>query len=907
MKTPATPTKNADNNLTEKKSAEKNSAEKHTGANALNLYRKKRRFGDTPEPEGDTPKKIARKKSAKSSMPLFVIQKHAARRLHYDFRLELDGTLKSWAIPKGPCLDPSVKRMAVHVEDHPLSYAEFEGTIPAGNYGAGTVIVWDIGTWQGEDDVRAAYAKGHLRFELHGRKLQGHWHLVRTRNGNGGKESWLLIKQNDEDARPLAQYDVVEAQPDSALQGSAGKNSAKKKSTRRKGGHDDSNIPGIAAAQPLMIAPQLATLVDTPPRAGNWIYEIKFDGYRILARVNDRDGVHLFTRNGNDWTVRLKSLARALASMALDDAWLDGEIVMLDNRGLSNFQRLQNAFENDETKNIVYMLFDILYYRGHDLRSLPLSARREFLRTLLRHSDNPLLRFSDHIEAKSENLIELACSMRIEGLIGKRADSKYLSGRSRDWIKLKCLQRQEFVIGGYTDSSNASVRAIGALLLGVHDEKGRLRYVGKVGTGFSQRSAIELHTKLQPLIAAKSPFAETIRQPGVHWVKPSQLAEVEFAAWTDDGHIRHSSFQGLRSDKPAAAITREKPVVIDSIDTHAIDTRTVDKTAKAKTARAPVTPARTKVTTAPKRATHDRIDVAGVSISHPERIIDRQSGVTKLELVHYYERVAKELLSHLKERPVSLVRGPDGVGGETFFQKHSGSLRIPALTELDPAIMPKHPPLIAIDSLTALVQCAQMNVVEFHTWNARTLHIEQPDRIVFDLDPGEGIVWTQVVEAAHLMKAALDELKLKSFLKTSGGKGLHVVVPLLPRDDWQTVRDFSEALVRHLARTLPVLFVATSGPRNRVGRIFIDYLRNTRGSTTVSAFSARLRPGLGVSVPVRWDELDELDSSAQWHVGNLDKKAIVERAKCWRGYAQVRQTLTRASKRYQWLLPPSFS
>jgi bifunctional non-homologous end joining protein LigD len=831
----------------------------------LDTYRKKRRFDVTPEPEG------AAQNKAPAAQALFVVQKHAARRLHYDFRLELDGTLKSWAVPKGPSLDPSIKRMAVQVEDHPLSYAEFEGTIPAGNYGAGTVIVWDIGTWHCEGDPLAAYQKGHLRFELRGKKLRGHWHLVRTRGRNGDKETWLLIKQADGDARALAQYDIVDAQPDSVLQGAGAK-----RALRRKQGATDHHKPGTAAPQPLMLAPQLATLVDTPPRGGNWIYEVKFDGYRVLARINARDGVHLFTRNGHDWTQRLKPLAQAIASRGWCDTWLDGEIVMFDSHGISHFQRLQNAFEQNATQPIVYMLFDLLYYRGRDLRALPLHARRELLREIMAANDNPHLRFSDHIDADHEDVFDLACRMHIEGLIGKRADSIYKAGRTRDWIKLKCLQRQEFVIGGYTDARNQNVRAIGALLLGVHDEQLKLRYVGKVGTGFSQQSALELHEKLQSRTIAKSSFSETVRQPGVHWVKPSLLAEIAFAAWTDDGHIRHSSFQGLRADKPAEAIRREVPVNID----------TTDKTTKTSSASS-------KVSTRAKRA---GALAAGTVITHPERVIDARSGATKLDLIHYYETAAPQLLAHLKDRPVSLVRAPTGVGGELFFQKHSGNLHIPALIEVDPALLPNHPPLISINSLDALIQCAQMNVVEFHTWNARLDHIEQPDRMVFDLDPGEGIVWPQIIEAAQLMKAALDELKLKSYLKTSGGKGLHIVVPLAPRDDWQHVRDFSEKLVRHLAQTLPQLFVATSGPKNRLNRIFIDYLRNNRGSTTAAAFSARLRPGLGVSVPVAWGELSKLSSSTQWHIGNLNAREIAARAACWTGYARVKQTLTHAYK-----------
>jgi bifunctional non-homologous end joining protein LigD len=797
--------------------------------------------------------------------------------------------------------------MAIHVEDHPLSYANFEGTIPEGNYGAGTVIVWDTGEWIPLGDPAAGYAGGRLKFELRGEKLRGHWNLIRTHLRSGDKDSWLLIKERDEEARPAAEFDITEAQPASVLRGAApaGKTAAKKSTSAKKAAVKKSATAkeiaapqpelGVSAEQPLMLAPQLATLVDKAPRETGWLYEIKFDGYRVLARINANDGIHLFTRNGNDWTKKLKHLAAALAKLNLGEAWLDGEIVVLDNKGISNFQQLQNAFESAKTEKITYLLFDIPFYRGRDLRAVPLIERRKLLQQLLsanNESTNALIRFSEHIDAPPAELLDTACRMQVEGLIGKRINAPYTSNRTRDWIKLKCMQRQEFVIGGYTDASNVNVRAIGALLLGVHDNKGNLRYVGKVGTGFTQQSSIDLHSKLQPLITEKSPFADTVRQPGVHWVKPSLLAEVAFGAWTDDGHIRHSAFQGLRSDKPAAAITRELPQKVDAVAAASKPAAALKSRAAKKS-----TAAATRGSMRSTNRDSEKAVIAGITITHPDRVIDKTSGITKYQLVQYYERVAPQLLAHLKNRPVSLVRAPEGVGGEIFFQKHVGGLHIPELFELDPALMPKHPPLIAVNSLTALIGSVQMNVVEFHSWNTNISHSEQPDRMVFDLDPGEGIVWNQIVEAAALLKSMLDALQLKSFLKTSGGKGLHVVVPLAPQDDWATVRNFSEALVRHLAAAIPQLFVAVSGPKNRVNRIFIDYLRNNRGSTTAAAFSARLRPGLGVSIPLAWDELSSLQSSMQWTVDNVDAAIAAEREQTWKGYAKVRQTLQRAQRK----------
>ncbi len=839
----------------------------------LERYRAKRDFTLTPEPKGRT----SRSRGGLS----FVIQKHAARQLHYDFRLELDGTLKSWAVPKGPSLDPADKRMAVHVEDHPLSYGDFEGVIPPGQYGAGTVVLWDRGRWHPVGDPAEGYRAGKLKFTLDGEKLQGGWTLVRMRGrGKQRQESWLLMKERDEQARPASKYSVVEAQPGSVLDGR--REAGAKRSRSRRGAATTPLAPGpdhgrgrtsrskktrgapalpegaTPATLPLSLAPQLATLVERPPK-GDWLYEIKFDGYRVLARV-EGDDVRLFTRNGNDWSSRLPALVDEVRRLGLDSAWLDGEIVVLGANGASDFNALQNAFDSRHIERVVYCLFDIPYVHGHDLRKVPLHARRALLETVLEGRQSERIRFSQSFEAPGNDILGHACRLRLEGVVGKRPDAPYVSRRSPNWIKLKCTHRQEFVIVGYTDPAGSRV-GIGSLLLGVHDDQGRLRYAGKVGTGFDARTLKSLAQKLKALATDRHGLEDRPRDARGHWVQPRLVAEVSFSEWTPEGRIRHASFHGLRDDKPPGAIVQEKP------------------------AAAPSAPA----------ADRKSAPSAPVRISHGERIIDASTGFTKRDLVDYYLRASERILPHLRKRPVALVRAPQGIGHHLFFQKHAQTLHIPELVRLDVSLDPGHPPLIEVDSLTALVGAAQMNVVEFHTWNATSSRIDQPDRMTFDLDPGEGVEWAQVAQAAELTRAFLDELGLASFLKTSGGKGLHLVVPLTPRHAWDAVRDFSHAVVRHLARTLPDLFVAKSGPRNRVGRVFVDYLRNGRGATTAAAWSVRARPGLGVSMPCAWDELPRLRSGAHWTIANAHERLEAE-ADPWRGYAGTRQTLTRAMK-----------
>jgi bifunctional non-homologous end joining protein LigD len=839
---------------------------------SLSTYWKKRDFGITSEPRGEV--------TGAGKALSFVIQKHAASRLHYDFRLELDGTLKSWAVPKGPSLDPKVRRMAVHVEDHPLSYGKFEGVIPKGQYGAGTVIVWDRGTWEPLEDPRAGYKKGKLKFEMHGEKLRGRWTLVRMHGREGERqEPWLLIKENDDEARPASEYDIVEDLPDSivsrtrAVKAKGTKNT--KNTKKAKANQADPGIPAgaVKARLPLAFAPQLAVLVDAPPAGDGWTYEVKFDGYRLLARI-DGDDVRLFTRNGNDWTSRLKALRDEVASLGLSSGWIDGEIVVLDPKGNPSFQSLQNAFDTSKTRDIVYFVFDAPHLGGYDLTRVPLTQRRAVLQAALKGSKSPRVRFSDSFDAPVRQLLDSACAKGLEGLIGKKADAPYASRRSPTWVKLKCTRRQEFVIVGYTDPKGSRT-GFGSLLLAIN-EGGKLTYAGNVGTGFDQRGLEALYGKLQALDTDRTALEAVPRGVKGHWVRPKLVAEVAFTEWTSEGRIRHPVFHGLRSDKDPQAITREE--VRDAPDTNEKAARESPAKPVAKKAASPA---------------------LSIKVTHGERIVDPSTQSTKLDLVEYYARIAPRMLPHLEGRPIALVRAPTGITGELFFQKHGDKIQIPGIRQLDRSFWPGHPAMLEIASAQTLVGAAQMNVIEMHTWNSTTRDISHPDRVIFDLDPGEGIDWATLKEATALTKKMLDLLGLASFLKTSGGKGLHVVVPLTPKWDYDQVKDFSEKLVHHMARTIPNLFVARSGARNRVGRIFIDYLRNGKGATTAAAFSARARPGLGVSVPVTWRELAGLEAANQWDIHNVFDRLKKQRTDPWRDYWKRKQTLEGALRKLE--------
>ncbi|MGF6283459.1 DNA ligase D [Pseudomonas silensiensis] len=854
---------------------------------SLDDYNRMRDFSATSEPAAG---KRSGKKKAKDHALQFCIQKHDASRLHYDFRLELDGALKSWAVPKGPSLDPKVKRLAVHVEDHPIDYATFEGSIPEGHYGAGDVIVWDRGVWIPQDDPAKAYAKGKLKFELKGEKLGGLWNLVRT-HMPGKQEQWFLIKHQDSAAKPESDYDVVAAEPDSVLSdrtiaAKKPKTAAKPKPVKKAAAptrkEKSASLTGARKAKlPELLKPELATLVEKAP-GGEWSYEIKFDGYRIMARI-DHDEVKLFTRNGHDWTHKLPRQAEALAALGFESAWLDGEMVVADEQGVPDFQALQNAFDSGRSGNILYYLFDMPYLNGVDLREVPVEERRVALSTVLNPNKDPLLRFSDAFSEEPEALLNSACQMQMEGLIGKRLGSPYVSRRSSDWIKLKCKHRQEFVVVGFTDPKG-SRNAFGALLLGLHDrDSGELRYAGKVGTGFNETTLKRIYEQLKPLQSKK---ISVVNPPsgfdakGVHWLKPTLLAEVAFAEMTKEGSVRHAVFHGLRDDKPADDITEERPKAVKT------------SAAKKTTAEKPSTPAKKNAAPAPSQI---GLGEGKVRITHPDRVIDASSGTTKVQLAEYYASVAEWILPELKDRPVALVRAPDGINGELFFQKNAERLAIPGITTLDKALTGQ--PVMIINNAEALVGAVQMSTVELHTWNATSDNLDKPDRFVLDLDPDPALPWKSMVEATQLTLSVLDELGLKAFLKTSGGKGIHLVVPLTRKLGWDEVKDFSHAIVSHMAKLLPERFSAVSGPKNRVGRIFIDYLRNGLGATTICAYAVRTREGLPVSVPIFREEVGELKGGNQWNVRTVHERLAEVGDEPWKELKKTRQSITAEMRR----------
>lgn len=839
---------------------------------SLSRYRAKRDFSITAEPKGA--------QAASKSDPIFVIQRHHASHLHYDFRLELNGTLKSWAVPKGPSLDPHDKRLAVHVEDHPLAYATFEGTIPEKQYGAGEVVLWDRGVWHADGNAAAAYKAGKLKFELMGEKLHGHWTLVRTRMGkvgatvkpdNIGKENWLLIKERDEEARPAAKYDITVARPESVNTVSTKRAAPAKRASAVKKNTVGADEKKTRTALPTKLAPQLATLVATAPAGDDWVYELKLDGYRILMRIDGTGKVHAFSRNGLAWTGKMPAVVKAVTDLGLKNTWLDGEVVVLDKQGKPVFQLLQNAFATKATQTIRYFLFDIPFADGQDLRAEPWTNRRAALDAIMKNNRSPIVGVTEALPAPVADIWSNVCHHGLEGLIGKRRDASYASGRSTSWIKLKCGKRQEFVIGGYTEPKGSRT-AFGALLLGVH-ENGKLRYAGRVGTGFDESRLTEMHKALKARHIERAPFANPptgADARGVRWIKPDLVGEVSFAEWTKEGVVRQAVFQGLRTDKPAIEIGVEKAAHVSNRKGSATSTT--------------------------KAAARGSVETeSGIVVSHPERVIDASSGFTKLDLVLYYEKISDHLLPHVSGRPVAMLRVPENIKGEQFFQKHLDKYVIPGALKL-PDLDPGHAPVVVLNNVKALAGAAQINVVELHTWNALAKSVAKPDRVIFDLDPDPALPWERVVEAVTLTRTLLEELGLKVFLKTSGGKGMHIVVPLLRKHTWIAAKDFAHAVSVHLARTIPDRFSAKMGPKNRIGRVFVDYLRNGRGATTVCAFSARARAGIPVSVPISWDELQTISRSDQWNILTVHDYLAARKKDPWANYEKSRQSLSRAIK-----------
>ena len=792
---------------------------------ALETYAKKRNFKKTSEP----PPRVHRSKT-----PIFVIQKHAASRLHYDFRLEIDGVLVSWAVPKGPSYNPLDKRLAVHVEDHPFDYRNFEGTIPAGEYGGGSVIVWDHGTWQPlDDDPSDALKRGKLVFALQGKKLQGVWSLVRMKRD---EKNWLLVKRADETARH--EGDIATDEPRSVLtertveevseansRPQAKPQSDKKRSAKARHSKD----AGTAhAAQLPLIGPELATLVQDVPEGDAWLFEIKFDGYRGIGYA-DGARSRIVTRNGHNWSDKFAPVVESLASLPCKQAIVDGEIVVLRPDGVSDFQLLQNALDANNQRDLRYYIFDLLHLDGDDLRDMPLVERKARLKQLLAKTPTSgRLLYSDHAQSDGEQMFEQARQHGLEGLIAKRKNSTYVSRRSLDWVKIKCTRRQEFVVAGFTQPGG-SRSAFGALLLSYYEDNGDLIYAGRVGTGFNAASLRYLSTLMQPLHRDTAALKLPPRERGITWVEPKLVVEVSFSNWTQDGALRHPSFQGVRDDKSPRDVGRER----------AIDTKNADKPSATRKKR------RTAAQAKPLQRT--------IAISNADRVVYPDVGLTKGAIADYYAMAAERMLPHIANRPLTLVRCPQGHGSKCFYQRHLHTT-LPDLVRDVMVDNDKQPcPYIEVaDGLQALVQ---NGVLEMHTWGCRVGNIEHPDVLIFDLDPAPDVGAQQLVTSAKKIKSVLEELALRSFVKRTGGKGVHVVVPLKPNADWERVKKFGQLFADRMELEEPKRYTANMSKAQRAGKVFIDYFRNGRGSTAVAPYSTRSLPGAPVALPIAWEDL----------------------------------------------------
>jgi bifunctional non-homologous end joining protein LigD len=863
----------------------------------LSHYRSKRDFEQTKEPSGETAVR-------QSDRPRFVIQKHDASRLHYDLRLELDGVFKSWAVTKGPSLDPADKRLAVEVEDHPLIYGDFEGTIPRGQYGGGTVMLWDRGYWEpeGGEPPQQALAEGDLKFTLKGARLHGSFVLVRMRNDReGGKRTnWLLIKHRDEFSVDKNGTSVLEDNLTSIASGrtmeviAAGKG-RKPKSFMVDGGRTsedavwDSN-KGLAKAErsrakrgakasnksdlPEFIAPQLCETLERPPSASGWIHEIKFDGYRIQMRVQD-GSVTLKTRKGLDWTLKYPKIAEAAS--ALPDAIIDGEICALDENGAPDFAALQAALSEGRTGNLVFFAFDLLFDGSDDIREKPLRVRKEQLQSLLSEAgEDPLIRFVEHFETGGDAVLRSACKLSLEGIVSKQVDAPYRSGRTSSWAKSKCRAGHEVVVGGYA-KTNGKFRS---LLVGTHRGE-HFAYIGRVGTGFGANKVKILLPKLKALETTKSPFTgigSPKKGSEVFWLKPELVAEIEFAGWTADGLVRQAAFKGLREDKPAGEVEAEAPSVPSKTDV----------------------PTPSPASATPGRRKGAKAEVMGVLISSPDKPLwpdaNDNKALTKEDLARYYEAVGPWLIEHIKGRPCSIIRAPDGIGGEQFFQRHAmpGTSNLLELT----TVTGDKKPYLQIDRVEGLAAVAQIGALELHPWNCQPGHPDKPGRLVFDLDPGPDVPFSAVVAGAREIRSRLEQLELVSFCKTTGGKGLHVVTPLAIDKrrpiSWSEAKAFAHDVCQEMANAYPERFLIKMSKSLRNGRIFLDYLRNDRMSTAVAPLSPRARPGATVSMPLTWAQVKSDLDPKRFTLRTVP--GLLAKSQAWHDYCDAERPLSSAIK-----------
>ncbi len=868
------------------KTARKKTAKPKASTKPLGEYARKRDFGRTPEPKPaakPAPKASAKPAPVAAPEPsggAFSIQRHDARRLHWDLRLELDGVLKSWAITRGPSLTVGEKRLAVHTEDHPMDYLTFEGNIPKGEYGGGSVIVWDLGRWFPEGDPHRGLTKGHLDFRLDGGRLKGRWHLVRMRPRRGEKtDPWLLIKSEDEFARKRGAPEITDEEVTSQLSGRTNSELAAtvadlpaahpvRVGTTRRGRFVMPDITKIAGARkgalPAFLEPSLASPCDKPPGGPKWIHEIKHDGYRIQARIDGAKAT-LLTRKGLDWTERFANIGPVLARLGLKSALIDGEIVAEDEAGVSNLNNLQADLKAGRKDRLRYFVFDLMHCNGYDLTRASLLDRKELLQAIVAGlaPDTPV-RISEHLDVDGPVMLAHSCRMGLEGIVSKRKDLGYRSGRSDYWLKAKCQQSQEFVILGYVRSTAAS-RAVGSLALGYYDG-GELVYAGRVGTGWSLSVAGSLYGELDKLKAAKPAMRDALpagAEKGVVWTEPRLVCVIEFRDWTDDCLIRQASFKGLREDKPATEVSLEGP-----------GPPLRGKRSKAASART-------------SRKTPDKAD-GEVKLTHPERILWPESGLTKQGLADYYAEIADWILPHIAGRVLSLLRCPSGTAEQCFFAKHPFAGLSKAIRQVD---VGEEEPMLTLDGVEGILNLVQAGVVEIHPWGSRADDLERPDRLIFDLDPGEGAPWSAVITAAGEVRERLLSLGLKSFVKTTGGKGLHVVVPVEPSAGWAEAKSFAASIAEAMAADHPDRYVATVAKRARRGRVYVDYLRNDRGSTAVAAYSTRALPQASVSTPLDWDELSNGLRSDHFTVGNLRHRLAFLRRDPWQGFFSMRQRI----------------